>query len=158
MTGRSFIFARLSWNGALSFPRPRTILSGIKSGNLLPTMSHALCAMLIALFSCCSQPISPDDLLVSSCRFEPPLFDSFRQNTKLSYTLIQPATVSIYILDQDRSVVKTLVVDLSLSKGSHSHGWKGDSDEWTFVPTGIYIGQVIVKGKKFEATVEVFHW
>ena len=158
MTGRSFIFARLSWKGVLSFPRAL-------SGNLLPTMSHALCAEfipllagLIALFSCCSQPISPDDLLVSSCRFEPPLFDSFKQNTKLSYTLNQPATVSIYILDQDRAVVKTVGVDLSLSKGSHSHGWKGDSDEWTFVPTGIYIGQVIVKGKKFEATVEVFHW
>ena len=114
--------------------------------------------MLIALLSCCSQPISPDDLLVSSCRFEPPLFDSFRQNTKLSYTLNQPATVSIYILNQDRNVVKTVAVGISLSKGSHSHGWKGDSDEWTFVPTGIYIGQAIVKGKKFEATVEVFHW
>ena len=148
MTSRSFIFARLSWKG-------------IK----LPSTLYALCAEYIPLmaglsmlFFCCSQPISPDDLLVSSCRFEPPLFDSFRQNTKLSYTLNQPATVSIYILDQNRSVVKTVAVDLSLSKGSHSHGWKGDSDEWTFVPTGIYIGQVIVKGKKFEATVEVFHW
>ena len=151
MTGRSFIFGRLSWNGALSFPRAL-------SGNLFQTIPHALCAMLIALLSCCSQPISPDDLLVSSCRFEPPLFDSFRQNTKLSYTLNQPATVSIYILDQDRAIVKTIAVDLTLSKGSHSHGWKGDSDEWTFVPTGIYIGQIIVKGKKFEATVEVFHW
>ena len=121
-------------------------------------LRHALCAMLLVVFPSCTSPISPDDLLVSSCRFEPPLFDSFRQNTKLSYTLNQPATVSIYILDQGRSVVKTVAVNLSLSKGSHSHGWKGDSDEWTFVPTGIYIGQVVVKGKKFEATVEVFHW
>ncbi|MCL5268289.1 MAG: hypothetical protein M1469_09330 [Bacteroidetes bacterium] len=147
MTGRSFIFARLSLlsrEQQLAWP-----------GIALPT---SLCTMLIALFSCCSQPISPDDLLVSSCRFEPPLFDSFRQNTKLSYSLNQPATVSVNILDQDRNVVKTVAVDLSLSKGSHSHGWKGDNDEWTFVPTGIYIGQVIAKGKKFEATVEVFHW
>ncbi len=121
-------------------------------------LRNALCAMMLVVSPGCASPISPDDLLVSSCRFEPPLFDSFRQNTKLSYTLNQPATVSIYILDQDRSVVKTVAVNLSLSKGSHSHGWKGDSDEWTFVPTGIYIGQVIVKGKKFEATVEVFHW
>ncbi len=154
MTGRSFILARqcllgreshFSWSG-FAWPVPyRAPLA-------------KLCIMVVALFCCCSQPISPDDLLVSSCRFEPPLFDPFRQNTKLSYTLNQPATVSIYILDQDRNVVKTVAVSLSLSKGSHSHGWKGDSDEWTFVPTGIYIGQVIVKGKKFEATVEVFHW
>ena len=142
--GRSFIIARqrlLRWKAAV----PHMML-------------YALGAMLIVFSSHCSQPISPDDLLVSSCRFEPPLFDSFRQNTKLSYTLNQPATVSIYILDQNRAIVKTIAVDMSLSKGSHSNGWKGDSDEWTFVPTGIYIGQIIVKGKKFEATVEVFHW
>ncbi len=121
-------------------------------------LRHALCAMLLVVFPGCASPISPDDLLVSSCRFEPPLFDSFRQNTKLSYTLNQPAMVSIYILDQDRIVVKTVAVNLPLSRGSHSHGWKGDNDEWTFVPTGSYIGQVIVKGRRFEATVEVFHW
>ena len=121
-------------------------------------LRHALCAMLLVVFPSCASPISPDDLLVSSCRFEPPLFDSFRQNTKLSYTLNQPAMVSIYILDQDRIVVKTVAVNLPLSRGSHSHGWKGDNDEWTFVPTGSYIGQVIVKGRRFEATVEVFHW
>ncbi len=144
MMSRSFIIARqclLGWKAAV----PHMML-------------YALGAMLIVFFSRCSQPIRPDDLLVSSCRFEPPLFDSFRQNTKLSYTLNQPTTVSIYILDQNRAVIKTVAVSLSLSKGSHSHGWKGDSDEWTFVPTGIYIGQVIAKGKKFEATVEVFHW
>lgn len=136
MTSRSFIFA----------------LRGV-----YPAIGGALCALLLPLSSCIP-PVTPDDLLVSSCRFEPPLFDSFRQNTKLSYTLNQPATVSVYILDQDRKIVKTIAVNLSLSKGSHSHGWKGDSDELTFVPTGIYIGQVNVRGKKFETTVEVFHW
>lgn len=136
MTSRSFIFA----------------LRGV-----YPAIGGALCALLLP-FSSCIPPVTPDDLLVSSCRFEPPLFDSFRQNTKLSYTLNQPATVSVYILDQDRKIVKTIAVNLSLSKGSHSHGWKGDSDELTFVPTGIYIGQVNVRGKKFETTVEVFHW
>ena len=154
MTGRSFIFARQCLLGR----KPHSNWSGDARQVPYRALLARLCIMLAAIFSCCSQPISPDDLLVSSCRFEPPLFDSFRQNTKLCYTLNQPTTVSIYILDQDRAVVKTVAVDLSLSKGSHSHGWKGDSDEWTFVPTGIYIGQVIVKGKKFEATVEVFHW
>ncbi|MCL5266757.1 MAG: hypothetical protein M1469_01475 [Bacteroidetes bacterium] len=124
----------------------------------LYALLYALCAMPAVALPACSSPISPDDLLVSSCRFEPPLFDSFRQNTKLSYSLSQPAAVSVLILDQDRNVVKTVAVNLSLSKGSHSHGWKGDSDELTFVPTGIYIGQVNAKGRKFEATVEVFHW
>ena len=121
-------------------------------------MRALITLILTTLFMSCSQPLSPDDLLVTSLRFEPPLFDSFRQNTKLSYSLNQPASVSVLILDQDRNVVKTVAVNLSLSKGSHSHGWKGDSDELTFVPTGIYIGQVNAKGRKFEATVEVFHW
>ena len=123
---------------------------------LLPTLVllHALCAML----SSCRNPLSADDLLVTSCRFEPPLFDSFKANTKLSYTLSSPATVSVYILNRQREVIKTVAVDLAESKGSHSHGWKGDSDDTLFVTSGIYIGQVRTNEKTFEATVEVFHW
>jgi len=110
------------------------------------------------LFISCRSPLTADDLLVTSCRFEPPLFDSFKANTKLSYTLSEPATVSVYILDRQREVIKTVAVNLAESKGSHSHGWKGDSDDTLFVTTGIYIGQVKTNGKTFEATVEVFHW
>ena len=113
-----------------------------------------LCAMIFA----CRIPITADDLLVTSCRFEPPLFDSFKANAKLSYSLSQPATVSVYILNHQRRIVKTIAVNLSESKGSHSHGWKGDSDDTLFVTSGIYIGQVKTSGKNFEATVEVFHW
>ena len=118
---------------------------------------RAIIAISMALFCCCN-PISADDLLVTSCRFDPPLFDSFKANTKLSYTLSSPATVSVYILDQNRNIVRTIAVDLNESKGSHSHGWKGDSDDTLFVTTGIYIGQIKTNGKSFEATVEVFHW
>lgn len=109
------------------------------------------------LFACCS-PITADDLLVTSCRFEPPLFDSFKANTKLSYTLSSPTAVSVYILNQNGNIVKTIAVNLNESKGSHSHGWKGDSDDTLFVTSGIYIGEIKTNEKSFEATVEVFHW
>lgn len=118
---------------------------------------RVLLSFVTMVFVCCS-PITADDLLVTSCRFEPPLFDSFTANTKLSYSLSTPATVSVYILDQQRRVVKTIAENLNESKGSHSHGWKGDSDDTLFVTSGTYIGQVKTNGKSFEATVEVFHW
>jgi hypothetical protein len=118
----------------------------------------ALCGALSSMLYSCRNPLSADDLLVTSCRFEPPLFDSFKANTKLSYSLSSPATVSVYILDRQRLIIKTVAVNLVESKGSHSHGWKGDSDDTLFVTSGIYIGQVKTNGKTFEATVEVFHW
>ena len=137
--------------GALSFPLAPS--GNVSIGNPLALL--ALCSMLLAS---CRSPLSADDLIVTSCRFEPPLFDSFKANTKFSYSLSSPATVSVYILDRYRRLIKTVAVDLSESKGSHTHGWKGDSDDTLFVTSGIYIGQVKTNGKTFEATVEVFHW
>jgi len=96
---------------------------------------------------------------VKSLRFEPPLFDSFKQNTILRYTLTKPAQVSIYIYDAEGNLVKTIARDLYLTQGSQSHGWKGDNDQGQFQTAGIYIGVVSVKGNKtYKATVEIFHW
>ncbi|MGC8596258.1 MAG: hypothetical protein ACP5MI_11735 [Candidatus Kryptoniota bacterium] len=122
-------------------------------------MMEKIAVILLTIFySSCKIPIGPDDLLVSSMRFEPPLFDPFKQNTKLSFNLLTPARISVYILDSDHKRVKTIAENLDLTKGSHSIGWKGDTDSYLFVPSGTYIGQIVTEKRKFESTVEVFHW
>jgi hypothetical protein len=69
----------------------------LKGFNPLPRClwERALCVLLAPLLFSCSVP-EPE--IVKSLRFEPPLFDSFKQNTYLRYTLTKPAEVSIYIL------------------------------------------------------------
>lgn len=107
------------------------------------------------MFSC----QAPEPELVKSLKFEPPLFDSFKQNTVLKYTLTKPAVVSIYIYDREGNKVKTIAENLNLTQGAQSHGWKGDNDKGEFQTAGIYIGAVAVKGNKtYKATVEIFHW
>jgi len=102
---------------------------------------------------------APEPEIVKSLRFEPPLFDSFKQNTTLKYTLTKPATVSIYIYDREGNKIKTIAQNLHLTQGAQSHGWKGDNDLGEFQSVGIYIGVVEVKGNKtYKTTVEIFHW
>jgi len=128
----------------------------LKGFNPLPLWERALCVLLATLLFSCSVP-EPE--IVKSLRFEPPLFDSFKQNTYLKYTLQKPAEVSIYILDKDGNIIKTIAENLRLTQGSQSHGWKGDNDKGEFQTTGIYIGAVVVKGNKtYKTTVEIFHW
>jgi hypothetical protein len=122
------------------------------------TLKKSVIVFIILFFSSCRNPVTPDDLLVSSMRFEPPLFDPFKQNTKLSFNLLLPSKVSVYILDENHIKVKTIAENLVLTKGSHSLGWKGDTDSYLFVPSGTYIGQIVTEKRKFESTVEVFHW
>jgi hypothetical protein len=123
-------------------------------GKLLKMRALLLFAPLV-LFSCSV----PEPEIVKSLRFEPPLFDSFKQNTYLKYTLTKPAEVSIYILDKNGNIIKTIAENLRLTQGSQSHGWKGDNDNGEFQTTGIYIGAVVVKGNKtYKTTVEIFHW
>jgi hypothetical protein len=113
-------------------------------------------SLMLLFFLSCSVP-EPE--IVKSLRFEPPLFDSFKQNTYLRYTLTKPAVVSIYIFDKDGNIIKTIAENLRLTQGSQSHGWKGDNDNGEFQTTGIYIGAVVVKGNKtYKTTVEIFHW
>ena len=116
---------------------------------------RAIPLILIILTNCSIPEID----IVRSLRFEPPLFDSFKQNTKLKFTLLKPAIVSIYIKDTNGNIIKTIAVDLHLTQGTQSHGWKGDTDRGLFAPAGKYIGVVDVKNnKKYMAEVEIFHW
>jgi len=117
---------------------------------------RALWILLAPLLFSCS---APEPEIVKSLRFEPPLFDSFKQNTYLRYSLEKPAEVSIYILNSNGERIKTIAENLRLTQGSQSHGWKGDNDKGEFQTTGIYIGAVVVKGNKtYKTTVEIFHW
>ena len=55
-------------------------------------------------------------------------------------------------------VVKTLIQNASESKGSHSVAWLGDTDGEVFAPAGVYLGVVKINDRRFETTVQVFHF
>ncbi len=54
--------------------------------------------------------------------------------------------------------MKTLVLNVAESKGSHSHTWLGDTDDGYFAPSGLYIGIIKIQERRFESTVLVFHY
>ena len=123
----------------------------------LPTITFVM------LLNCCSHPSQLDDPeLVTSLRFSPSAFDSFKSNTQILYTLKAPATLNAYILKVDSTgkeyLVKTLVLNAAESKGSHAHTWLGDTDDGLFAPTGTYIGVIQIQQRRFESTVLVFHY
>ena len=111
----------------------------------------------------CRLPAAIDDPnVISSLRFTPSAFDSFRRNTELKYVLRAPATVSIYIVKRDsarrESPVKRLAEDLNETKGSHSITWIGDTDQRLFAPAGVYYGIVRMQNQRFETIVQIFHF
>jgi hypothetical protein len=119
--------------------------------------------IIFTLLSSCTQPSQLDDPeLVTSLRFSPSAFDSFKANTELRYTLAAPVTLSAFIVKADsignRFFVKSLVQNVTESKGSHSHTWLGDTDEGPFAPVGIYLGVIQIQHRSFEAAVLVFHY
>ena len=119
--------------------------------------------ILMMLLNCCRYPSQLDDPeLVSSLRFSPSAFDSFKSNTEMRYTLKTPAALNAFILKTDSTgkeyLVKTLALDAAESKGSHAHTWLGDTNDQLFAPPGLYIGVIQIEDKRFEATVLVFHY
>jgi len=119
--------------------------------------------IVLSLSGSCNLPSALDDPeLVSSLRFSPSAFDSFKSNTQILYSLKAPATLNAYILKVDSTgkeyLVKTLVLNAAESKGSHAHTWLGDTDDGLFAPTGTYIGVIQIQNKSFQATVLVFHF
>jgi hypothetical protein len=87
--------------------------------------------LLLFLFGLqCTLPESPD--LISSLRFTPSAFDSFRRNAELKYSLKTSQTVSIYIVRRGGPgdlLVKTLAEGSEETKGSHSITWLGDTNQ-----------------------------
>ena len=119
--------------------------------------------IVLSLSGSCKLPSALDDPeLVSSLRFSPSAFDSFKSNTQVLYTLKAPATLNAYILKVDSTgkeyLVKTLVLNAAESKGSHAHTWLGDTDDGLFAPMGTYIGVIQIQQRRFESTVLVFHY
>ena len=124
---------------------------------------NLLDAIAVVLLAACSLPTaSNESVLVTSLRFSPSAFDSFRRNTQIQYTLNSPADVSLSIIRRTEAgmdiPVRALFSGLSETKGAHSHAWLGDTDQGQFAPTGDYVGVVQVGGKRFEAVVRVFHY
>jgi len=117
----------------------------------------------ILSFMQCNMPnVTDDPALVSSLRFSPSAFDSFRRNTELKYTLKNPSEVSIYIMKKDSLqndvLVKTLVENASETKGTHSTTWLGETNQRYFAPVGIYFGVLKIGSRRFETSVQVFHF
>ncbi len=131
---------------------------------VLPVSGHQAFVLFSALLlSGCRLPTSVEsDSIVSSLRFSPAAFDSFRRNTQIFYTLKQSARVTLSIVRRpvqgpDQPVV-TLFTELLESKGFHSHTWLGDTSAGLFAPPGDYVCIVHVGDRSFEASVRVFHF
>ena len=121
------------------------------------------CIIVLIFIGNCSFPSALDDPeLVSSLRFSPSAFDSYRTNTQLLYSLKNPATLNAFVIKRDSTgkdyLVKTLAVNAAESKGSHAHTWLGDTDDGFFAPPGLYIGMIQIQERRFESTVLVFHF
>lgn len=126
--------------------------------------NHVLfCLFLLSLLSSCNLPSALDDPeLVSSLRFSPSAFDSFKSNTEIRYTLKCPASLNAFVIKRDSTgkdyLVKTLAVNAAESKDSHAHTWLGDADDGYFAPPGDYTGVIQIQSRRSEATVLVFHY
>ncbi len=114
------------------------------------------------LFESCSRDMFDDPAFITNLRFTPSAFDSFRRNTELRFTLKDPASLSVVIIQKKSSrqevLVKSLATDLHETKGTHGVTWLGDTNEGLFAPTGIYYGVIVVEQHRFETTVQVFHF
>ena len=123
----------------------------------------SLCFVLIVFLAGCQSPnILDDPTLVTNLRFSPSAFDSFRQNSDLKYTLKYPSTLSAYIIKKDSSgqeyLVKTLSENIHETKGTHSTTWLGDTNQRYFAPIGMYFGIISIEGRRYETSVQVFHF
>ena len=106
--------------------------------------------------SCGVNPLRPN--IITNLRFSPDTFDSYKRNTSLKYSLLKEAEVSIEIYNSSGNKVKTLIENLSETKGTHSHGWLGISDKGVFAPAGIYIAKLKADYDEAFSSVEVFHY
>jgi hypothetical protein len=129
-------------------------------------MKSNLIAALLPLFvmtlSCKLIPTASNAMSVTSLRFAPSAFDSFKRNTEMKYSLGAPSTVTITIIKRDSSnrdyLVKTLGENLRETKGSHSITWLGDTDQHLFAPAGVYFGVLHIREQQYETVVQVFHF
>jgi len=124
-----------------------------------------VCIILVIFLGAgsCKLPSPAEDPgMITSLRFSPSAFDSFKRNTDIKYTLKAPATLSVFIVRTDSAgselLVRRLALNVRETKGSHSHTWLGDNENGYFAPIGTYIGVVEFESQHFETTVLVFHF
>ncbi len=84
---------------------------------------------------------------IKSAAASPNLFyptdgDNLSPRTTLSFTLVQPATVTWVVTDKNNNVVRTNLTSVSLGAGAQTWTWDGKSDSATFVPDGTYYSVV----------------
>jgi hypothetical protein len=133
--------------------RGRRVISGSILWSLLFTLF---------LLDACSNPFATnDDRIVSSLRFVPSAFDSFRQNAEIRYTLKTTEEVSIFITHRDsvgrQYTIATLVQSSLETAGSHGHTWLGNTDKGYFAPVGLYLGVLSIRDHQFETAVLLYH-
>jgi flagellar hook assembly protein FlgD len=70
--------------------------------------------------------------------------------------------VNVYVTTRDSLgrlvLVRTIVRDLSETKGSHNHTWLGDTEKGIFAPAGLYTGILQIQDASFETSVRIFHF
>ena len=64
--------------------------------------------------------------------------DSLARKSTATFTLRSPASVTIQVVDEDGTVVRTGMTDKSLPAGSRKWAWNGRTDAGTFAPRGAY--------------------
>lgn len=123
-----------------------------------------LCSLLAALFvlNACTNPFAADaGHIVSSLRFVPSAFDSFKQNAEIRYTLKTAEEVTIFITRRDsvgrQHTIATLVQGSLETAGSHAHTWLGNTDHGYFAPAGQYFGVLSIRNRQFETAVLLYH-
>ena len=122
---------------------------------------RTIIALTAFSLSGCHLPTAADNpAIVTNLRFSPSAFDSFRSNTELRYTLATPAELSIMIVRKMDGValVKTIAQNIYETKGTHGHTWLGDTGAGRFAPAGEYVAILSVGGRRFESSVEIFHY
>jgi flagellar hook assembly protein FlgD len=121
-----------------------------------------LISLLFSAVGCSIPAATQDPSLVTSLRFAPSAFDSFKQNTELRYTLKTPSKLAVRVVKRESGgkefIVKTIVEDAAETQGSHAVTWLGDTDGKVFAPAGTYFGRIEIENRLFETAVQVFHY
>lgn len=121
------------------------------------------CAIALALVALsCRFPTASDEAeIITSLRFSPSAFDSFKHNTELRYSLKNPVRITVMIVHRDstgvESLVQTLGSNMLESAGAHAHAWLGDTMRGEFAPAGRYLGRLELGTQRFETEVIVYH-
>lgn len=102
-----------------------------------------------------NNPFRPE--IITSLRFSPDAFDSYKRNTSIKFTLTRRATVSAWITNSRGEVIIQLTQEIEQTRGTHSLAWLGLDLNGTFVTPGVYIAWVSADYDTASASVVVYH-